>query len=172
MPQQYLRGGALSIIPQESLLFSGTVRSNLDPFDEHTDEDIWHALRTAGLDRTLHPSDVVHGQGSNMSLGKRQLLALAHVLMRETRVLVCDEATAALDTETDDYIQRIMQRAFRNRTLLCIPHRLRTVLWYVRICVMDAGQVAELGTPLELFRTDDGIFRQMCGAGHHRGADL
>ena len=160
--QQYLRGGALSIIPQESLLFSGTVRSNLDPFDEHTDEDIWHALRTAGLDRTLHPSDVVHGQGSNMSLGERQLLALARVLMSETRILVCDEATAALDTETDDYIQRIMQRAFRNRTVLCIAHRLRTVLWYDRICVMDAGQVAELGTPLELFRTDDGIFRQMC----------
>ena len=162
VPQQYLRGGALSIIPQESLLFSGTVRSNLDPFNEHTDEDIWHALRTAGLDRTLHPSDVVHGQGSNMSLGERQLLALARVLMRETRVLVCDEATAALDTETDDYIQRIMKRAFRNRTVLCIAHRLRTVLWYDRICVMDAGQVAELGTPLELFRTDNGIFRQMC----------
>ena len=162
VPQQYLRGGALSIIPQESLLFSGTVRSNLDPFDEHTDEDIWHALRTAGLDRTLHPSDVVQGQGSNMSLGERQLLALARVLLRETRVLVCDEATAALDTETDDYIQRIMQDAFRDRTVLCIAHRLRTVLWYDRICVMDAGQVAELGTPLELFRTDNGIFRQMC----------
>lgn len=162
VPQQYLRGDALSIIPQESLLFSGTVRSNLDPFDEHTDEDIWHALRSAGLDRTMHPSDVVHGQGSNMSLGERQLLALARVLMRQTRILVCDEATAALDTETDDYIQRTMQRAFRNRTVLCIAHRLRTVLWYDRICVMDAGQVAELGTPLELFRTDGGIFRQMC----------
>ena len=162
VPQQYLRGCALSIIPQESQLFSGTVRSNLDPFDEHTDEDIWHALRTAGLDRTLYPSDVVHGQGSNMSLGERQLLALARVLMRDTRILVCDEATAALDTETDDYIQRIMQRAFRNRTVICIAHRLRTVLWYDRICVMDAGQVAELGTPLELFSTKDGIFRQMC----------
>lgn len=162
VPLESLRGGALSIIPQESLLFSGTVRSNLDPFDEHTDEEIWHALRTAGLDRTLYPSDVVHGQGSNMSLGERQLLALARALMRDTRILVCDEATAALDTETDDYIQRIMHRAFRDRTVLCIAHRLRTVLWYDRICVMDAGQVAELGTPLELFRTKDGIFRQMC----------
>lgn len=162
VPLQYLRGGALSIIPQESLLFSGTVRSNLDPFNEHTDEDIWHALRTAGLDRTLYPSDIVHGQGSNMSLGERQLLALARVLMRDTRILVCDEATAALDTETDDYIQRIMHRAFRNRTVLCIAHRLRTVLWYDRICVMDAGQVAELGTPLELFRIKGGIFSQMC----------
>ena len=162
VPQQYLRGGALSIIPQESQLFSGTVRSNLDPFDEHIDEEIWHALHTAGLDRTLYPSDAVHGQGSNTSLGERQLLALARALMRDARILVCDEATAALDTETDDYIQRIMRRAFRDRTVICIAHRLRTVLWYDRICVMDAGRVAELGTPLELFRTKDGIFSQMC----------
>ena len=162
VPLQDLRSGALSIIPQESTLFSGTVRSNLDPFDTQNDATIWDALRTAGLHHTLHPSDVVHDQGANLSLGQRQLLALARVLTRNSRILVCDEATAALDTETDDHIQRTMRRVFRDRTVLCIAHRLRTVLWYDRICVMDGGQVAELGSPLELFRTDGGIFRQMC----------
>ena len=162
VPLQDLRGGALSIIPQESTLFSGTVRSNLDPFDAHTDETIWDALRTASLQHKLHPSDVVHDQGANFSLGERQLLALARVLMRDSRILVCDEATAAPDTKTDDHIQRTMRSAFRNRTVLYIAHRLRTVLWYDRVCVMDAGQVAELGSPLELFRIEGGIFRQIC----------
>ncbi|ORY13587.1 hypothetical protein BCR34DRAFT_599760 [Clohesyomyces aquaticus] len=162
VPLQDLRSDALSIIPQETALFSGTVRSNLDPFDELADSTIWEALKGAGLDRTMHPSDIVHDQGSNFSLGQRQLLALSRVLTRNSRIVVCDEATAALDTETDDHIQRTMRRAFRNRTVLCIAHRLRTVLWYDRICVMDAGRVAELGTPLELYRAHDGIFREMC----------
>ena len=159
---QSLRSGALSIIPQETALFSGTVRSNLDPFDAHADATIWEALRTTGLHRSLHPSDVIYDQGTNLSLGERQLLALARVLTRNSRILVCDEATASLDAETDDHIQEIMRRAFRTRTILCIAHRLRTVLWYDRVCVMEDGRVAELGSPIELFRTEGGIFRQMC----------
>ena len=162
VPLQNLRSGALSIIPQETSLFSGTVRSNLDPFDAHTDATIWEALRTTGLHESLHPSDVIHDQGANLSLGERQLLALARVLTRNSRILVCDEATAALDSATDDHIQQTMRRAFRTRTVLCIAHRLRTVLWYDRICVMDDGRVAELDSPIELFRTQGGIFRQMC----------
>ena len=162
VPLDSLRGDALSIIPQETALLSGTVRSNLDPFNKHSDSSIWYALRTAGLIDILHPSDVIHDQGANLSLGERQLLALARVLMRDSRILVCDEATAALDAATDDHIQWTVRQAFRDKTVLCIAHRLRTVLWYDRICVMDKGQVAELGTPLELFRRKRGIFRQMC----------
>ena len=162
VPLQNLRSGALSIIPQETALFSGTVRSNLDPFDAHTDATIWEALRTTGLHESLHPSDVIHDQGANLSLGERQLLALARVLTRNSRILVCDEATASLDAETDDHIQEIMRRAFRTRTVICIAHRLRTVLWYDQVCVMDDGRVAELDSPLNLFRTEGGIFRQMC----------
>ncbi|KAF2268084.1 P-loop containing nucleoside triphosphate hydrolase protein [Lojkania enalia] len=162
VPLQDLRGDALSIIPQETSLFSGTVRSNLDPFDELADSTIWEALKSAGLANTLHPSDTIYDQGANLSMGQQQLLALARVMTRNSRIVVCDEATAALDAETDDHIQRTMRRAFRNRTVLCIAHRLRTVLWYDRICVMDAGQVAELDTPLQLFRQNDGIFREMC----------
>lgn len=153
---------ALSIIPQDTTLFSGTVRSNLDHFDEISDERLWDALRTSGLGEVMHLSDVVADEGANMSLGQRQLLALARVLVRNSKILVCDEATAALDSETDDRIQRTMRMAFHDRTVLCIAHRLRTVLWYDRICVMDAGRVAEFGSPLELFRIKGGIFRDMC----------
>jgi ATP-binding cassette subfamily C (CFTR/MRP) protein 1 len=159
---QELRSHALSIIPQETALFAGTVRSNLDPFDELPDSAIWEALKGAGLDRTVHPSDIVQEEGTNFSMGQKQLLAVARVLTRKSRIVVCDEATAALDTETDDQIQATMHRAFRDRTVLCIAHRLRTVLWYDRICVMDAGQVAELDTPLRLYQKQDGIFREMC----------
>jgi ATP-binding cassette subfamily C (CFTR/MRP) protein 1 len=159
---QDLRSSALSIIPQDATLFAGTVRSNLDPFDTLPDATLWVALRTAGLHDMLHLSDVVLDEGANLSLGQRQLLALARVLVRDSRILVCDEATAALDSETDDRIQQTMRIASRNRTVLSIAHRLRTVLWYDRICVMEDGQVAELGPPLELFRKEGSIFRQMC----------
>jgi ATP-binding cassette subfamily C (CFTR/MRP) protein 1 len=159
---QDLRSHALSIIPQETALFAGTIRSNLDPFDELPDSTIWEALKGAGLDRIVHPSDIVQEEGTNFSLGQKQLLAVARVLTRTSRIVVCDEATAALDTETDDQIQATMHRAFRNRTVLCIAHRLRTVLWYDRICVMDAGRVAEVDTPLRLYQKQDGIFREMC----------
>jgi ATP-binding cassette subfamily C (CFTR/MRP) protein 1 len=159
---QHLRSHALSIIPQEAALFAGTIRSNLDPFDELPDSTIWEALKGAGLDRTVHPSDVVQEGGTNFSMGQKQLLAVARVLTKTSRIVICDEATAALDTETDDQIQATMHRAFRNRTVLCIAHRLRTVLWYDRICVMDAGRVAELDTPLRLYQKHDSIFREMC----------
>lgn len=159
---QDLRSHALSIIPQETALFAGTIRHNLDPFDEVSDSTIWESLKGAGLDRTIHPSDIVQEEGTNFSLGQKQLLAVARVLTRSSRIVVCDEATAALDAETDDQIQATMRRAFRNRTVLCIAHRLRTVLWYDRICVMDAGQVAELDTPLRLYQKRDGLFREMC----------
>ncbi|KAI1503272.1 P-loop containing nucleoside triphosphate hydrolase protein [Biscogniauxia marginata] len=154
--------GRLSIVPQDITLFSGTVRTNLDPFDTLSDTDLWDSIRAAGLQDALHLSDIVEDGGANLSLGQKQLLALARVLVRHNRIVVCDEATAALDNETDVRMQWTMRTAFRGKTVLYIAHRLRTVLGYDRICVMEHGRVAELGTPLELFRKKGGIFRDMC----------
>ncbi|KAL2127159.1 hypothetical protein VTI74DRAFT_11218 [Chaetomium olivicolor] len=157
--------GALSIIPQDANLFSGTVRSNLDPFDAFSDAQLWDGLRAAGgLHETLYLSDTVRHGGANLSQGQRELLALARLLVRGdgNRVLVCDEATAALDADTDDRMQGVLRAAFRDRTIICIAHRLRTVLWYDRVYVMDQGRVAEEGSPLELFRRQGGMFRAMC----------
>ncbi|OAA72471.1 multidrug resistance-associated protein 5 [Cordyceps fumosorosea ARSEF 2679] len=164
----------LAIIPQDPTLFQGTVRSNLDPFQEHDDLALWSALRQADLvsaDATLedrsdpsriHLDSIVEDEGLNFSLGQRQLMALARALVRGAQIIVCDEATSSVDMDTDDKIQRTMATGFRGKTLLCIAHRLRTIIGYDRICVMDAGRIAELDTPANLYRKPDGIFRGMC----------
>ncbi|KAI0201322.1 P-loop containing nucleoside triphosphate hydrolase protein [Astrocystis sublimbata] len=173
----------LAIIPQDPTLFHGTVRSNLDPFSEHSDLELWSALRQADLvaadagpsDKDpgrIHLDTVVEEEGLNFSLGQRQLMALARALVRGSRIIVCDEATSSVDMETDDKIQRTMAGAFKGRTLLCIAHRLRTIIGYDRICVMDAGRIAELGTPLELWEVEGGIFRGMCERSGIRHEDL
>ncbi|KAM0251495.1 hypothetical protein ACHAQJ_008163 [Trichoderma viride] len=175
----------LAIIPQDPTLFQGTVRGNLDPFQEHTDLELWSALRQADLvpadaimeDRKTDPSrihldSVVEEDGLNFSLGQRQLMALARALVRGSRIIVCDEATSSVDMETDDKIQRTMASGFKGKTLLCIAHRLRTIIGYDRICVMDAGRIAELATPLELWKMEGGIFRSMCERSGIRVEDI
>ncbi|KAK7522124.1 P-loop containing nucleoside triphosphate hydrolase protein [Phyllosticta citriasiana] len=162
----------LAIIPQDPTLFRGTIRSNLDPFNEHSDLELWNALRQADLvgqeasieDRSqrMHLDSPVDEEGLNFSLGQRQLMALARALVRGARIIVCDEATSSVDMETDAKIQRTMAVGFQGRTLLCIAHRLRTIIGYDRICVMDKGSISELGTPLELWDIEGGIFRGMC----------
>ncbi|PNP37043.1 hypothetical protein TGAMA5MH_11060 [Trichoderma gamsii] len=174
----------LAIIPQDPTLFMGTVRSNLDPFQEHTDLELWSALRQADLvpadanmeDRKadasrIHLDSVVEEDGLNFSLGQRQLMALARALVRGSQIIVCDEATSSVDMETDDKIQRTMATGFKGKTLLCIAHRLRTIIGYDRICVMDKGRIAELATPLELWKMD-GIFKSMCDRSGIRVEDI
>ena len=175
----------LAIIPQDPTLFRGTVRSNLDPFNEHDDMALWSALRQSGLvpsdaaidDRRtdparIHLDSLVEENGLNFSLGQRQLMALARALVRGSQIIVCDEATSSVDMETDDKIQTTIATGFRGKTLLCIAHRLRTIVGYDRICVMDAGRIAELDSPLELWKKEDGIFRGMCDRSGIRLEDI
>jgi len=161
----------LAIIPQDPTLFRGTIRSNLDPFNEHTDLELWSALRQSDLmDEDSKPDDksgrihldgIVEEEGLNFSLGQRQLMALARALVRGSQIIVCDEATSSVDMETDQKIQRTIATGFKGKTLLCIAHRLKTIINYDRICVMDQGTIAELDTPLALWEAG-GIFRSMC----------
>lgn len=184
----------LAIIPQDPALFRGTVRSNLDPFNEHTDLELWSALRKADLvdeeapthqegdgstpaaaattddekphhrQQRIHLDMSVDEEGLNFSLGQRQLMALARALVRDSRIIVCDEATSSVDFETDQKIQQTMATVFKGKTLLCIAHRLRTIIHYDRICVMDQGRIAELDTPIRLWEgsAGEGVFRGMC----------
>ncbi|KAG5951342.1 hypothetical protein E4U53_003303 [Claviceps sorghi] len=176
----------LAIIPQDPTLFQGTVRSNLDPFQEHTDLELWSALGQADLVPSDASADdgkagadgprisldsIVEEDGLNFSLGQRQLMALARALVRDSQIIVCDEATSSVDMDTDDKIQRTMATAFEGKTLLCIAHRLRTIIGYDRICVMDAGQIAEMDTPLALWHRG-GIFRGMCDRSGIRPEDI
>ena len=181
----------LAIIPQDPTLFRGTVRSNLDPFNEHTDLELWSALRQADLvpadagpttanntedhkneTSRVQLDSVVEEDGLNFSLGQRQLMALARALVRGSRIIVCDEATSSVDMETDTKIQNTIATGFHGRTLLCIAHRLRTIVGYDRICVMDAGRIAELDSPLELWKKEGGIFRGMCDRSGIRLEDI
>ena len=164
----------LAIIPQDPTLFRGTIRSNLDPFNEHSDLELWSALRQSNLvDASATPNEdssstgrihldaVVVEEGLNFSLGQRQLMALARALVRGSQIIVCDEATSSVDMETDQKIQRTMATAFRGKTLLCIAHRLKTIISYDRICVMDQGRIAEFDRPLRLWE-NGGLFRSLC----------
>ena len=172
----------LAIIPQDPTLFRGTIRSNLDPFNEHTDLELWSALRQSDLvdaDASLddkahgriHLDGVVEEEGLNFSLGQRQLMALARALVRGSQIIVCDEATSSVDMETDQKIQRTIQTGFRGKTLLCIAHRLKTIINYDRICVMEQGRIAELDTPIKLWE-ECGIFRGMCDKSGIRREDF
>lgn len=172
----------LAIIPQDPTLFRGTVRSNLDPFNEHSDLELWSALRQSDLidanasldDKShgrIHLDGVVEEEGLNFSLGQRQLMALARALVRNAQIIVCDEATSSVDMDTDQKIQRTIATGFKGKTLLCIAHRLKTIINYDRICVMDQGRIVELDTPLQLWE-EEGIFRSMCDRSGIRREDF
>ncbi|KAJ2680603.1 hypothetical protein GGI25_000576 [Coemansia spiralis] len=186
----------VTIIPQDPVLFNGTIRFNLDPFNEYPDEIVWDALRRThlvherGSQNTSRATSINEGangtdsdtpllermsgiftsldaeikeNGQNLSLGQRQLVALARALVRRSRLIIMDEATASVDFDTDDRIQRTIRGPeFANSTLFCIAHRLRTIIDYDRVLVLDKGKVAEFDTPQNLLQNKDGIFRSMC----------
>lgn len=149
----------LAIIPQDPTLFRGTVRSNLDPLDQHSDMELWNAMRQAHLGVGL--DSAVEEEGLNFSLGQRQLLALARAVLRDARIVLIDEGTSSVDLETDALVQDTLEHQLHGKTLIAIAHRLRTVLLYDRVCVMDYGRIVELGPPLDLWE-GGGIFRNMC----------
>ncbi|XP_056294942.1 ATP-binding cassette sub-family C member 5 isoform X1 [Pseudoliparis swirei] len=159
----------LAIIPQEPVLFIGTVRTNLDPWDQYSDSQIWEALenthikeRISQLPHSLH-SEVTEN-GENFSVGERQLLCVARALLRNSKILMLDEATAAIDTETDRLIQETIRCAFGNCTTLIIAHRLNTVMSCSRVMVLDNGQILEFDTPAALLADENSRFRAMMQA--------
>ncbi|KZO90715.1 hypothetical protein CALVIDRAFT_542481 [Calocera viscosa TUFC12733] len=199
----------ITFIPQDAVLFSGTIRDNLDPFGEHTDDDCWDALRrvhlisesrynshrssqassrepsrpsspTADTASDATPTSVtsatvvaeervvitletqVSSGGSNFSQGQRQLIALARALLRQSAMIIMDEATASVDFETDSKIQATIRNEFSSSLLLTIAHRIRTIIDYDRLLVLDAGRVAEFDTPINLLNKQSGIFKDMC----------
>ncbi|KAI9357777.1 phosphatidyl serine synthase-domain-containing protein [Pilaira anomala] len=165
----------LTIIPQDPVLFSGTLRSNLDPFGQYDDQVLWTALKRSHLidgqlnrlsssvsEETISLDSPVTVNGNNWSQGQRQLIALARALVKKTSLIILDEATSSVDFDTDFQIQQTIHKEFYDSTLLCIAHRIRSVADYDRILVLDHGQVKEFDTPYALMQKDGGIFQQMC----------
>ncbi|KAF9099270.1 hypothetical protein BGX27_000627 [Mortierella sp. AM989] len=154
----------LTIIPQDPFLFGDSIRVNLDPFNKHTDTEIWAALESASLKNYVQTlpegiSTTIDNGGESMSLGQRQLMSLARAMLSQnTQVLCLDEATAAIDVETDNAIQLALRREFASCTVLTIAHRINTIMDNDRILVLEQGQVAEYDTPQNLLQKKDGIF--------------
>ncbi|KAJ7742770.1 hypothetical protein B0H16DRAFT_1423196 [Mycena metata] len=191
---------ALTFIPQDATLFSGTLRENLDPFSEHEDSVCLDVLRRVHLleeENSSHtpppfgsrPGSIVQADisdssstdlttvdakpslsletqvsagGNNFSQGQRQLIALARALLRRSSIVVMDEATSSVDFETDAKIQKTIREEFTGSLLITVAHRLRTIIDYDRLLVLDKGRIAGFDTPLALMQKEDGIFRDMC----------
>uniref|UniRef100_A0A7N8XY73 ATP-binding cassette, sub-family C (CFTR/MRP), member 5 n=1 Tax=Mastacembelus armatus TaxID=205130 RepID=A0A7N8XY73_9TELE len=163
----------LSIIPQDPVLFSGTVRSNLDPFKQYSEEQIWDALERSHMKECVSQlplkleSDVVEN-GENFSVGERQLLCVARALLRQCKVLILDEATAAMDPEMDALIQETIRTSFQDCTTLTIAHRLHTVLASDRIMVLNQGKVVEFDEPSKLLANENSRLCSMLAAGENK----
>uniref|UniRef100_A0A8D1DHJ4 Multidrug resistance-associated protein 1 n=1 Tax=Sus scrofa TaxID=9823 RepID=A0A8D1DHJ4_PIG len=155
----------ITIIPQDPVLFSGSLRMNLDPFSQYSEEEVWTSLELAHLKGFVSalPDKLNHEcaeGGENLSVGQRQLVCLARALLRKTKILVLDEATAAVDLETDDLIQSTIRTQFHDCTVLTIAHRLNTIMDYTRVIVLDKGEIREHGSPSELLQ-QRGLFYGM-----------
>ncbi|XP_023553923.1 ABC transporter C family member 2-like isoform X2 [Cucurbita pepo subsp. pepo] len=156
----------LGIIPQSPVLFSGTVRFNLDPFNNHSDADLWEVLERVHLKDFIRRSTFgldaeVSESGENFSIGQRQLLSLARALLRRTKIMVLDEATAAVDVRTDALIQKTIREEFKSCSMLIIAHRLNTIIDCDRMLVLEAGQVLEYNTPKQLLSNEQSAFSKM-----------
>lgn len=156
----------LAIIPQDPTLFVGTIRDNLDPFNEATDLEIWEALDRAHLKDYLSSmpgglSYEVTQNGENFSIGQRSLICLARAVLRKTKILVLDEATAAVDVETDELIQTTIRQEFKDRTILTIAHRIKTIMDYDKILVLDKGRVQEFDAPSRLLNCKESLFYRL-----------
>ncbi|GAB5566426.1 ATP-binding cassette sub-family C member 4 isoform X2 [Prionailurus iriomotensis] len=156
----------MSIIPQEPVLFTGTMRKNLDPFNEHTDEELWSALTEVQLKECIEdlPGKLdtqLAESGSNFSVGQRQLVCLARAILRKNRILIIDEATANVDVRTDELIQKKIREKFAQCTVLTIAHRLNTIIDSDKIMVLDSGRLKEYDEPYVLLQNEESLFYKM-----------
>lgn len=165
----------LSIIPQDPVIFSGTVRSNVDPLEMYTDKEVWEALERVqftsflggGVGSGGHDAGnrglgmLIQSGGLNLSTGQRQLLCLARALVRSSKLILIDEATASVDMTTDALIQKSIKDCFGYATVLTIAHRIATVMECDRVLVMSEGKVAEMGVPTELKADRTSLFHAM-----------
>lgn len=147
-------------------MFSGTIRMNVDPLGHATDAAIWTALEHSSMKEFVQnlpnglDSKITEG-GNNISVGQRQLICLARALLRKTKILILDEATASIDLETNDLIQKTINAQFHDCTVLTIAHRLRTIMNSDKILVLDHGKIVEFEAPSVLLSNENGVFYGM-----------
>eukprot|EP00026_Physarum_polycephalum_P009171 Phypoly_transcript_09284.p1 GENE.Phypoly_transcript_09284~~Phypoly_transcript_09284.p1 ORF type:complete len:202 (+),score=24.85 Phypoly_transcript_09284:713-1318(+) len=164
VPLDRLRS-AMAIIPQDPILFEGTFRSNLDPFNKYSDTELWRVLERTKLDVLVRGNEAgLEGKitegGENLSVGERQLLCLARALLKISKIIVMDEATAAVDHQTDEFIQQTIRNECSNATIITIAHRLNTLQDYDTIIVLDRGSITQMGPPSEVLNFAKSAFEE------------
>ncbi|KAL3282142.1 hypothetical protein HHI36_005337 [Cryptolaemus montrouzieri] len=156
----------IAIIPQDPILFEGSVRSNIDPLKKYGDNEIWQALSAVNLKCEIMDLDEdIHKSGITYSVGQRQLLCLARAIVRKTKIIILDEATANMDEETDHFIHNKINELFKDCTTITVAHRLHSVMRCDKVIVMDRGEVVEYESPHTLLENKDSMFYKM--AHHH-----
>ena len=165
VPLSNLRS-SISIIPQDPILFSGSVRFNLDPFNKYSNDQLWEVLDCTHLKKTIlelpeQLNTEVHAHNSKFSVGEKQLICLARVLLRNSKILILDEATAAVDPGTESIVHQTIREWFSSSTVMIIAHRLSTVLDCDRILTLDNGNIVEFDSPNNLIADPTSQFNQM-----------
>jgi ABC-type multidrug transport system fused ATPase/permease subunit len=167
----------IQMIPQEPILFSGTIRSNLDIDDAFTDQELWDVLSWVGLKEYVSELEgkltaPITSGGDNLSAGQRQILCLARAILLKPKVLVMDEATASVDPETNQLIDKALHAYFPDTTILSIAHRLNTIAGFDRIAVLQDGQLLEFDHPHVLLQNQESLFSQLTSASGDANAAL
>ena len=156
----------MSVITQNPVLFTGSLRMNLDPFEEHEDKELWDSLEESGLKAMVKKlpkqlNEEIKECGANFSIGERQLLCLARALLKKNKIIVMDEATANVDYKTDQLIQETIRTKFKHCTVITIAHRLNTIMDYDRVLVLESGHVVEYDKPEHLLQNEGGYFSKL-----------
>ena len=155
----------MAVITQDPVLFGGSLKKNMDPFSQYTDQQLWTALEEVQLKTVVQdlPGQLnfrLRESGTNLSVGERQLVCLARALVQRSKIIIMDEATANVDFKTDRLIQEVIRHKFKDSTVLTIAHRLNTILDYDKVLVLDGGRVVEFDNPDVLIR-NGGLFAEM-----------
>lgn len=160
---------ALAMVPQDPILFTGTLRQNLDPESQLTDKEMWDALENTYMRETIMSHHEllemdVGERGGYFSIGQMQLLCLARAMLRKSKIIIMDEATSSIDHDTDVLIQKSLRTCFKDATVITIAHRLETIMEYDRVLVMADGEILEMGKPKELAKQSTSLFADMANA--------
>ncbi|EEC72935.1 hypothetical protein OsI_06791 [Oryza sativa Indica Group] len=156
----------LSIIPQDPVMFEGTLRNNIDPLEEYSDEQIWEALNSCHLGDEVRKNELkldsaVTENGNNWSAGQRQLVCLGRVVLKKRKILVLDEATSSVDPITDNLIQKTLKQQFFECTVITIAHRIASVLDSEKVILLDNGKIAEDDSPAKLLEDNSSLFSKL-----------
>jgi len=162
IPLEILRNN-ITIIPQDPLLIEGTLRFNIDPFNNYSDDKIIEVLKKINFDYIVNKNplgleQIIAEEGSNLSVGEKQLICVVRAILRNSKIIIMDEATASIDFKTEEIIQNNINEILKESTIITIAHRIKTIMNYDKIISLDNGEVLEYDTPKNLLKNTDGIF--------------